>query len=91
MGMGIGLIHGDGNGKEWEFLLHGNGRQWKCKKNSFSIISTPQESVSSPAFGAKSDTKQHGNNSPDTHKTIRNTYTHSHVTENDTLSFFSIK
>jgi len=32
MGMGIGLIHGDVNGKEWEFLLHGNGRQWKCKK-----------------------------------------------------------
>jgi len=26
MGMGIGLIHGDGNGKEWEFA----SRKWEA-------------------------------------------------------------
>ena len=99
MGMILWESHGNGNrtytwGWEWEGMgicfieMGGSGNV----KNPFSIISTPQEMLaSSPAFGAKSDTKQHGNNSRDTHKTIRNTYTHSHVTENDTLSFFSIK
>jgi len=55
-------------------LLHGNGSSGNVKK-TFSIISTPPESVSSPEFGAKSDTKRHGNNFSDTQKTARNTYT----------------
>ena len=96
MGMILWESHGNGNrtytwGWEWEGMgicfteMGGSGN---VKKNLFSIISTPQESVSSPAFGSKSDTKRHGNNSRDTHKTTRNSYTHGHVTENDTLSFF---
>jgi len=54
--MGIRLIHG--YGKEWEFTSW-KLEQWKCKKNPFSVISTPQEMLaSSPEFGAK----RHGNN-----------------------------